>query len=128
MFHGVTLLARVTIRFSKLWFTHLNVEELPHSTSDKLHGLLADEHFSHRTAWGQAGFHGGGNVMPCFATWAAVDGGLVIGPELIICSYIIDKYWNRTGGTKTNSLNSETLSEPSPLCEHLPPLKSLLSL
>jgi hypothetical protein len=37
MFHGVTLIAGVTIRFSKLWFTHPTVEKLQQSTSDKLH-------------------------------------------------------------------------------------------
>jgi hypothetical protein len=92
MFHGVTLLARVTIRFSKLWFTHPIVEKLRQSTSDKRPPLSADVHSSHRTAWGQAGFKGGGNVMPSFARWTAVDGVLVIGPKLTICSYIIDKY------------------------------------
>jgi hypothetical protein len=38
--------------------------------------------FSHRSAWGQAGFQGGGNVMPWFATWATVDFGFVLWPKL----------------------------------------------
>jgi hypothetical protein len=97
MFHGVTLLARVTIRFSKLWFTHPTIEKLRQSTSDKLHQLSADVHSSHRTAWGQAGFQGRGNVMPCFASWAAVDGGLVIGPKLTGCRYITGRTGTRQG-------------------------------
>jgi hypothetical protein len=34
--------------------------------------------------------------MPYFARWADVDGGLVIGPKLIGCSYITGRYWNKT--------------------------------
>jgi hypothetical protein len=74
---------------SDFGLTNAISKQLRQSSSDKLHGLSSIVHHlwdpggsSCRSAWGQAGFQGGGNVMPWFTTWATVwTSGWLVGPN-----------------------------------------------